>query len=390
MKTNKLFLGFVLFALIKIALAAPPYQTIEYRGIASINSTPVPDGTEISIWANSGTLKMHSVFTQFGIGFYDHLELKWDNAATPADEGITPDDFTYEQIKFKVGNYFTTTPVYKTEGLSTQGTLIILDLDVNTSIDMQSPIITLISPANNTVDTDGNINFDYNVTDQTGIANCSLFLNSAEYANDTTVQLNITQTFAITSLADNTYSWYIRCYDNSSNNNPGVSETRTITVNTTAPYYLVAIATDWPLRAGKPTGINITVNTSTGAAVQQAKVRVTETNGYAAFALTQKTIANVTNYVTAETYTNNNGFVRFTIVPTGGADNMGYENYIGNYSVIADVYVNNILVNTTALNVTQRTLLSATSIVSVPNQGDVNNFRIRLANVFQRLTDWLV
>ena len=383
---GKILLGLVILILIKIVVAAPPFQTIEYRGFASINNTPVADGTEVSIYANSGTLKMHAVFTQFGIGFYDHLELVWDDTTTATDEGITPDDITLEQIKFKIADSFTTTPTSITEGISAQGALRVLDLDLNTSIDTQGPNITLISPANNTVDTDGTVVFEYSVTDPSGIANCSLFLNDAEQDNDTSVAENTTQSFT-TSLSDNTFTWFITCFDNVSNS--GQSETRIVVVNTSGATFIVAIATDFPLVAGKPTGINFTVNTSAGVAVQNATIKVTEKNGYAAFALTQKTISNVTNFVTAQTYTDHKGFVRFTIVPTGGADIIGFEEFIGNYSVTAEVFVSGSLVNTTILNVTERTILAATGVVTVPNQGDINNFRIRLFNIFNALTDWL-
>ncbi|MFC1755405.1 S8 family serine peptidase, partial [Thermoproteota archaeon] len=84
--------------------------------------------------------------------------------------------------------------------------------------DTSGPIITLISPANNSIDTDGDLVLYYNVTDQTGIENCSLMFNSALTQTDTTVVMASTQTFPVSSLASGFYNWSILCYDNTTDN----------------------------------------------------------------------------------------------------------------------------------------------------------------------------
>ena len=89
------------------------------------------------------------------------------------------------------------------------------------------PIITLSLPSNNTGDSDGNITFIYNVTDNTGgIINCSLFINNAINQTNTSITKNIFQNFTLTNQAGSSLTWYVNCVDSSLY--PGTSEIRNL------------------------------------------------------------------------------------------------------------------------------------------------------------------
>jgi len=82
--------------------------------------------------------------------------------------------------------------------------------------DRESPIITLISPQNNSVSTTQNVNFNYNVTDRYHeIANCSLIVNNTLNQTDNSIVRNATQIFTISGVNDGDYNWSINCTDNS-------------------------------------------------------------------------------------------------------------------------------------------------------------------------------
>lgn len=380
----------VVLSSISIA-GTPPYRTIEYRGIAKVNGTAVSDGTIISIWANNGTLKMDETETQFGIGFYDHLEIVWDDLnTTGSDEGVTPDETTLENITFKIGGVNATTPQYVNVKLSERGDLNYLDLDTNYTLnDTTAPVITLVSPANDSTDNDGNITFVYTVDDAvSGIANCSLIIDGAINQTNTSITEGVSQNFS-GSFSDGDYEWSINCTDNSTNLNTGSSETRIIHVSI-AMYNVTYKLWNETLTAGMPTGINVSVKYLNGTPIENVKIRITEKNGYTPFALPQRgPESNVTNYAVAETFTHGDGMSILTIVPTGGADLIGFESYVGNYSLTIDAYINDVLINTTTLNVSTRALGSAYTGVVVPNADEIDYFKVRIYHMYQRIKTWI-
>jgi endo-1,4-beta-mannosidase len=96
-----------------------------------------------------------------------------------------------------------------------------------------SPVVTLISPTNNSY-TNNTINLNYNVTAGLDISHCELYINNLLNSTDTTVSLDITQTFAkIFSTTTANYSWYIKCTD--IGDNIGTSEIRNFLVDATNP-----------------------------------------------------------------------------------------------------------------------------------------------------------
>jgi hypothetical protein len=89
------------------------------------------------------------------------------------------------------------------------------NIELNLS-DIQSPNITLIYPADNAT-VGPSFNFTYNVTDHSGIANCSLLINDVINQTDTTVTTGINQFFPVV-LPEGDYNWSVICYDNGPNN----------------------------------------------------------------------------------------------------------------------------------------------------------------------------
>jgi len=98
-----------------------------------------------------------------------------------------------------------------------------------TTIDTSPPVITLISPKNNTF-VGNNVSFFYNVSDYSEIANCSLIINGSVVANNSDIKRNTLQNFNL-SLGIGSYWYYINCTDNSSNKNIGSSESRFFNVS---------------------------------------------------------------------------------------------------------------------------------------------------------------
>jgi hypothetical protein len=90
------------------------------------------------------------------------------------------------------------------------------------------PNVTLLAPANDTYSEDRNITFLYNVSDQNGIAACSLMINGTLNQTDTTVVKDTEQNFTVDYFGVGDYEWYVNCTD--SVFNEGQSDTRVFKV----------------------------------------------------------------------------------------------------------------------------------------------------------------
>ncbi|MCD4666905.1 hypothetical protein K8R47_03790, partial [archaeon] len=97
-----------------------------------------------------------------------------------------------------------------------------------------APVITLISPENNTGYNDGNITFNYNVTDDSNIINCSLIFNDLINQTSISITKDIIQNFNLNNLESGSYNWSINCTD--SVNNMGESEIRIFSVSDTIEF----------------------------------------------------------------------------------------------------------------------------------------------------------
>lgn len=88
--------------------------------------------------------------------------------------------------------------------------------------------IILLSPNNNSGDSDGNLTFSFNVSDSSSIANCSLIFNGAINQTNSSITKNIIQNFTLNNLAVGAYNWSVNCTDVANNKNN--SQTRIFSV----------------------------------------------------------------------------------------------------------------------------------------------------------------
>jgi len=139
--------------------------------------------------------------------------------------------------------------------------------------------------------------------------------------------------------------------------------------------------------AGKPVGVTVSVSDQMGL-LANATVRMTEKNGYDAFAPTQVWSSfGLTSYSVAEVKTNDDGAVNFTIVPTGGI--AGQESKIGEYNISLEVLVGGVSKYGAAVNVTDRSFLVPDGTVSVPNEANVDFVKEKVYTVYDRIKGWL-
>jgi subtilisin family serine protease len=103
--------------------------------------------------------------------------------------------------------------------------------------DSTKPEINLIGPVDSTYG-DSPISFNYNVSDNFNVANCSLILNNAvSMINNSIVNLSAVQNF-IQTLSAGSYSWSVNCSDYAGN--IGNSSQRTFNVNSPAQQIIVS------------------------------------------------------------------------------------------------------------------------------------------------------
>ena len=118
---KKIIVLAALMFLVPLAIAIEtPEFTVEFRGIAKINGEPA-EGAMISVW--DGDLMMDETVAGYGIGYYNHLEIKWDDPLTQIDEGLDSGSEAIFKINGQVAESFT---VSKSQG----GQTVDLDLDV--------------------------------------------------------------------------------------------------------------------------------------------------------------------------------------------------------------------------------------------------------------------
>jgi len=158
---------------------------------------------------------------------------KYNHTNTTTITQSTNENFTISGL----GNGFYNWSVNCTDTSSSPNTANSDWWNFTVGLDEAGPTVSLISPPNHHQDTDGDVVFFYNVTDTTGIMNCSLIINSKYNTTNTTAITGNTHNFTLTGLEDGQYNWTVNCTDNSDNHNEAGAVTRNLTVNVddTAP-----------------------------------------------------------------------------------------------------------------------------------------------------------
>lgn len=108
------------------------------------------------------------------------------------------------------------------------GTTINLTSSNQASLPPSSINVTLLSPANNEVLEEGSNIFTFRVNSSNLISYCTMWLKTADYANNTNVTSGSVSNFTIDLTPDNDYSWRVQCFDQAGENTS--SETRIFTV----------------------------------------------------------------------------------------------------------------------------------------------------------------
>jgi hypothetical protein len=100
-----------------------------------------------------------------------------------------------------------------------------------------APRVNLTAPPNGNVSNNPDQIFYFNVSDDTGILNCSLLFYGAVNMTKPGSEItnNANNNFTVNGL-NGRYNWSVVCYDNSTQQRPGYSENWTITVDLDAPY----------------------------------------------------------------------------------------------------------------------------------------------------------
>jgi len=119
-----------------------------------------------------------------------------------------------------------------------------------------SPAINLNSPTNNFATTNGAINFNYSVEDINDVQNCSLIINDIVKETVYNVSKNSSHIFQ-SSLGEGSYYWYINC--TGSENSPGKSERRLLTISSNANLGGSGTGTFNPSQENLKNGYNVKV-----------------------------------------------------------------------------------------------------------------------------------
>jgi len=119
------------------------------------------------------------------------------------------------------------------------------------------PALIAISPPNNTLTNNDTRDFIFNVSDETGLSNCSLIINGIINVTLSSAQItnNATNNITVTGL-NNSINWSIRCIDNSSGLATNTTGTYNLTVDTTSPNVSIITPDGTWFNVANP-GINI-------------------------------------------------------------------------------------------------------------------------------------
>ncbi|MFH1174181.1 MAG: hypothetical protein V1725_03555 [archaeon] len=138
-----------------------------------------------------------------------------------------------------------------------------------TVLDVTPPQITLLSPTNNSPTSINPVNFQYVVSDDSTLQNCSFFLDGAFQQANTSVEVGETLTFT-KAVSNATHLWNITCLDSAGNT--GKSSTFNFSMQE-ASTILVSVTTDrQSYEYGSFANIATNVTGQYGSAIQGATV----------------------------------------------------------------------------------------------------------------------
>ena len=98
-------------------------------------------------------------------------------------------------------------------------------LEANLIVDRVAPRINLVSPSDNSADGDGNVTIIFNISDESSIENCTLFLNDELNQTNATMLKDHSTNFTLGNLSVGNYSWFINCTDYNYNTDGAINYT---------------------------------------------------------------------------------------------------------------------------------------------------------------------
>ncbi len=133
------------------------------------------------------------------------------------------------------------------------------------TVDTAVPTVTINSPDNDTLTSDNTPDINFTAINAAPTLSCELFIDNSGYGiNFPTANGTATVLGANSTLSDGSHNFYVNCTDFASNT--GKSETRAITVDTTAP--VIATASPTPgnnsYKNSNSTTINVTITEAVG------------------------------------------------------------------------------------------------------------------------------
>jgi len=137
--------------------------------------------------------------------------------------------------EFRLYYYFTT---YGPPGGAVYGYYDEIILNV-TPPDRTAPNITIIAPEDNITLNSNIISITYNLSDDNGIKNCTLYIDNQYNASNNTINKSLTQNFTVTGITEGSHNWSIECTDDSLFENKNRTQERTINIDTTGPIILL-------------------------------------------------------------------------------------------------------------------------------------------------------
>jgi hypothetical protein len=125
------------------------------------------------------------------------------------------------------------------------------------------PNISLVNPPNNYWSNTENNTFYFNVSDETGLQNCSVIINGqvSKTKNNSQLTNNATNNITVNNTLSGNYSWFIECYDNTSYRTYSNTSSRTLYVDTISPQPMIeTINNTWYNMTSPSITFNITDN----------------------------------------------------------------------------------------------------------------------------------
>jgi len=242
------------------------------------------------------------------------------------------------------------------------------------------------------------------------LANHTIYLNGSESFSVSNNITNYTWFFSDTGknvsgvyvnhtfLSYGVYNVTLNVTDNSS-----LSDIDTIRVVVTwlnVTLFIDGIETTSFTQAGKPSNVTMltkfaSVSGYSGGNMSNVTVQLVEQNGYNLFVLPQYTNSNVTSYAIAEAITDENGWISFSVIPTGGSEITGnIVDIIGAYSLSlrAFVYGESTPSHQRNLTCTTRNLENPASsaVLRIPNRGDLGFYTLELAKIYDKVRTWFL